>query len=141
MKYFHLSQSNFFKNPQKFFLKQMSCVTTKIFFIAIIFSSQTSVLGAVEWPVYFEHLGFVHSVHNKWEVALNVNFYLPQLDLRLGKSMHRLRLLQGRNYDDFTDCYSNQLLSLQKGSARNPGDKNFSELSLWTERHFQSLSK
>ena len=100
MKYFHWSPSNFFKNPQKFFLKQMSCVTTRIFLIAIIFSSQTSVLGAVEWPVYFEHLGFVHSVHNKWEVALNVNFYLPQLDLRLGKSMHRLRLLQGRNYDD-----------------------------------------
>jgi hypothetical protein len=49
--------------------------------------------------VYFEHLGFVHSVHNKWELALSVNFYLPQLDLRLGKSMHRLRLLEGRNYD------------------------------------------
>ena len=75
----------------------MSSLT--IFFIAIIFTSQTSVLGAVEWPVYFEHLGFVHSVHNKWELALSVNFYLPQLDLRLGKSMHRLRLLQGRNYD------------------------------------------
>ena len=79
------------------FLKPMSSVT--IFFIAIIFTSQTSVLSAVEWPVYFEHLGFVHSVHNKWELALSINFYLPQLDLRLGKSMHRLRLLQGRNYD------------------------------------------
>ena len=79
-------------------LTQMSSVT--IFFIAIIFSSQTSsVLGDVEWPVYFEHLGFVHSAHNKWELSLSVNFYLPKLDLRLGKSMHRLRLLQGRNYD------------------------------------------
>ena len=83
---------------EKYLTKIMSSVT--IFFIAIIFSSQTSsVLGDVEWPVYFEHLGFVHSVHNKWELALSVNFYLPKLDLRLGKSMHRLRLLQGRNYD------------------------------------------
>lgn len=79
-------------------LKQMSSVT--IFFIAIIITSQTSVIGAVEWPVYFEHLGFVHSVHNKWELALSVNFYLPSLDLRLGKSLHRLRLLQGTNYED-----------------------------------------
>ena len=92
------------------FLSRMSSVT--IFFIAIIISSQTSsVLGDVEWPVYFEHLGFVHSVHNKWELALSVNFYLPKLDLRLGKSMHRLRLLQGRNYDgpeeglNRTRCY------------------------------------
>ena len=79
-------------------LKHISSVT--IFFIAIIITSQKSVIGAVEWPVYFEHLGFVHSVHNKWELALSVNFYLPALDLRLGKSLHRLRLLQGTNYED-----------------------------------------
>ena len=71
-----------------------------IFIIAIIITSQTRRIGATEWPVYFEHLGFVHSVHNKWDLALSIKLYLPQLDLRLGKSLHRLRLLQGTNYDD-----------------------------------------
>ena len=118
MKHHHFNKQNSSCTVLETFLKPMSSVT--IFFIAIIFTSQTSVLGAVEWPVYFEHLGFVHSVHNKWELALSVNFYLPQLDLRLGKSMHRLRLLQGRNYDGPSQGEGRDFPDYVKTSDVNP---------------------
>ena len=49
----------------------------------------------VEWPVFFEHLGFVHSIHNKWDLTLKVQFYLPSLEARLSKTLHRLQLLRG----------------------------------------------
>ena len=49
----------------------------------------------VEWPVFFEHLGFVHSIHNKWDLTPKVQFYLPSLEARLSKTLHRLQLLRG----------------------------------------------
>ena len=93
------------KSLGKAFLKHISCVTLFLIAIIIATSHPNGVNGAVEWPVYFEHLGFVHSVHNKFDLALSVHFYLPALDLRLQKSLHRLRLLQGTNYkeDDNAD--------------------------------------
>lgn len=48
-----------------------------------------------EWPVFFEHLGFVHSIHNKWDLSISVRLYLPALDARITKSLHRLSLLSG----------------------------------------------
>jgi hypothetical protein len=34
--------------------------------------------GSIEWPVFFEHLGFVHSIHNKWDlVSMSINFLIP----------------------------------------------------------------
>jgi hypothetical protein len=49
--------------------------------------------AAIEWPVYFEHLGFVHSIHNKWDLTISVKLHLPSLEARLSKTVHRLRLL------------------------------------------------
>jgi hypothetical protein len=48
---------------------------------------------AIEWPVFFEHLGFVHSIHNKWDLTVSVKLHLPSLEARLSKTVHRLRLL------------------------------------------------
>lgn len=61
---------------------------------------------AIEWPVFFEHLGFVHSIHNKWDLAVTSKLHLPSLEARLSKTIHRLRLLdhqyeQGPNYKHF----------------------------------------
>ena len=49
--------------------------------------------GAIEWPVFFEHLGFVHSIHNKWDLTVSAKLHLPSLEARLSKTVHRLRLL------------------------------------------------
>ena len=48
---------------------------------------------AIEWPVFFEHLGFVHSIHNKWDLTVSAKLHLPSLEARLSKTVHRLRLL------------------------------------------------
>ena len=53
-----------------------------------------------EWPVYFEHLGLIHSVHNKWDLTLSTNLHLPQLETRILKTIHRLRLLSGRHEEE-----------------------------------------
>ena len=47
-----------------------------------------------EWPVFFEHLGLVHSIHNKWDITLNTNLHVPQLESRILKTIHRLQMLQ-----------------------------------------------
>ena len=47
-----------------------------------------------EWPVFFEHLGLVHSIHNKWDITLNTNLHVPQLDMRILKTIKRLQMLQ-----------------------------------------------
>ena len=59
--------------------------------------------ASAEWPVFFEHLGFVHSIHNKWDLTLNVKLYLPSLEARLAKTLHRLDLLRGHQHDPEPD--------------------------------------
>ena len=61
-----------------------------------IVSGQSS--GLTEWPVYFEHLGLVHSIHNKWDLSLSTSLHLPKLEAKILKTIHRLRLLSGK-YD------------------------------------------
>ena len=47
------------------------------------------------WPVFFERLGQVHSIHNKWDLALRVNVALPSLEAKVTKTLHKLSLLDG----------------------------------------------
>ena len=54
---------------------------------------------AIEWPVFFEHLGYVHSIHNKWDLTLRVHIDLPALQARTFKVLHRLDLLNGDFHD------------------------------------------
>ena len=65
--------------------------------LKIVIASFTLLIGlskaAIEWPVFFEHLGFVHSIHNKWDLTISVKLHLPSLEARLSKTVHRLRLL------------------------------------------------
>ncbi|CAB4068805.1 unnamed protein product [Lepeophtheirus salmonis] len=50
----------------------------------------------LKWPVFFEHYGYVQSVHNKWELTINANIQLPALEKRLHIMNRRLdRLQQG----------------------------------------------
>ena len=50
-----------------------------------------------EWPVFFEHLGLVHSIHNKWDLTLSTSLHLPQLEARILKTIHRLKVLSDQN--------------------------------------------
>ena len=70
--------------------------TTVLSLVVAVAATLTAVESRVEWPVFFEHLGFVHSIHNKWDLTINIHFYLPSLDARLSKTLHRLRLLRGQ---------------------------------------------
>ena len=68
--------------------------------VVAVAATLSAVESRVEWPVFFEHLGFVHSIHNKWDLTLNVHFYLPSLEARLSKTLHRLKLLRGQEEHD-----------------------------------------
>ena len=69
--------------------------STLIFLTATAFASAQS----IEWPVYFEKLGSVHSIHNKWDLALRVEINLPSLDVKLSKVESRLAAL-GTDFRD-----------------------------------------
>ena len=49
----------------------------------IFFISLQAVLSATNWPVFFEHLGQIHSIHNKWDLALSVETRLDEFEFRL----------------------------------------------------------
>ena len=39
------------------------------------------VLGATNWPVFFEHLGNVHSIHNKWDLSLSIDTRITEFEV------------------------------------------------------------
>ena len=49
----------------------------------VFFISLQAVLSATNWPVFFEHLGQIHSIHNKWDLALSVETRLDEFEFRL----------------------------------------------------------
>eukprot|EP00094_Tigriopus_californicus_P014484 TCALIF_14079-PA protein Name:"Protein of unknown function" AED:0.36 eAED:0.36 QI:0/1/0/1/1/1/2/0/558 len=69
------------------------------FLVVLVFLVCAIKTQSTEWPVYFEKLGFVHSIHNKWDLALRVHIDLPSLDRRLTKLAHRLTILD-TNFQD-----------------------------------------
>lgn len=78
--------------------KVFGIMMSKIVFLVLLINLITITTGMIEWPVFFEHLGFVHSIHNKWDITLSVKLHLPSLEARLSKTVHRLRLLD-HQYD------------------------------------------
>jgi hypothetical protein len=63
----------------------------------------STVAATTDWPVFFEHLGLVHSVHNKWDLTLSMQLHVPKLEARILKTIHRLRLLSGK-YEKETEA-------------------------------------
>lgn len=85
-----------------------SFIFISVFLVCAITSQST------EWPVYFEKLGFVHSIHNKWDLALRVHIDLPSLDRRLMKLAHRLTILDTNFHDP--DALPDQTISKYRPS-------------------------
>ena len=48
-------------------------------------TSLSLTLGATNWPVFFEHLGNVHSIHNKWDLSLSIDTRLTEFEVRRKK--------------------------------------------------------
>lgn len=69
--------------------------------LCLVLLALTHVAWTIEWqwPVFFEHLGNVHSIHNKWNLALRVNINLPRLEARVNKILHKLDLLNNDFHD------------------------------------------
>ena len=47
----------------------------------------------MEWPVFFEKLGHVHSIHNKFDLAMRVQINVPAVEERINKVMKKLKIL------------------------------------------------
>ncbi len=47
----------------------------------------------MQWPVFFEPLGRVHSIHNKWDLAIRVAINLPGLEERIDNILEKLNVL------------------------------------------------
>lgn len=62
----------------------------------VIEAARSSKSANTEWPVFFEHLGLVHSIHNKWDLTLSTTLHLSKLESRILKTIHRLGLLSGK---------------------------------------------
>ncbi len=60
---------------------------------------QSASSSSMRWPVFFEHLGQVHSLHNRFDLALRVDINLPSLQAKVTKIVHKLRLLDSEFRD------------------------------------------
>ena len=52
----------------------------------LLLSLPCLVLGATNWPVFFEHLGNVHSIHNKWDLSLSIDTRLTEFEVSINIS-------------------------------------------------------
>ena len=43
--------------------------------------------------MFFEKLGHVHSIHNKFDLALRVHINVPAVEQRIGKVIKKLKIL------------------------------------------------
>ncbi len=50
-------------------------------------------------PVFFEHLGNVHSVHNRFDLALRVRINLPKLTDKVRRIVRKLDMLDSEFHD------------------------------------------
>lgn len=71
----------------------------KFHLVIVTFFFQLCLTNDWHWPVFFERLGNVHSIHNKWDLALRVHINLPSLEAKINKLLHKLTLLDS----DFQD--------------------------------------
>lgn len=63
--------------------------------ILILFIKAFHAQGSTDWPVFFEHLGRVHSIHNKWELtfAVKTNFgHFEQKLLNISRRIDSFKL-------------------------------------------------
>ena len=49
----------------------------------LLFFVVTYVRSATNWPVFFEHLGKVHSIHNKWDLTFSIDTQFKEFEIRL----------------------------------------------------------
>ena len=56
--------------------------------------SLQAVKSATNWPVFFEHLGQIHSIHNKWDLALTTETRLDEFETRLRNVSITLEVLR-----------------------------------------------
>ena len=63
--------------------------------LQIIFDQTSSTQGSTDWPVFFEHLGRVHSIHNKWELTFAVKTNFADIEhklLNISRRIERFKL-------------------------------------------------
>jgi len=81
---------------------------TAVFVLALV---AAAVAAQMRWPVFFERLGQVHSVHNRFDLTVDVRAGVPSLQMRIRKLIHKLDLLS----EDFEGVRVQQR---QKGQRR-----------------------
>ncbi len=59
----------------------MNQKTLKMFPLLILSAVTSLAQGATNWPVFFEHLGNVHSIHNKWDLSLSIDTRLTEFEV------------------------------------------------------------
>jgi len=50
----------------------------------------TFVRCGTDWPVFFEHLGKVHSIHNKWDLTFSIDTHFSEFETRLKNVTNRI---------------------------------------------------
>ena len=93
--------------------------------------------GLTEWPVYFEHLGLVHSIHNKWDLSLTTKLHLPKLEDKILKTIHRLRLLSGK-YDREA---ANHFRTIEEKSRFQELQESWSKLNRQLSRRAENMRR
>ena len=87
----------------------------------------TIVQAGTDWPVFFEHLGRVHSIHNKWEVTFAVKTNFRTMEQKLLNISRQIKEFQvsGHSFPYFFAPGSFDLLHLHQPALEQEAELEF----------------
>ena len=85
------------------------------------------VQAGTDWPVFFEHLGRVHSIHNKWEVTFAVKTNFRTMEQKLLNISRQIKEFQvsGHSFPYFFAPGSFDLLHLHQPALEEEAELEF----------------
>lgn len=99
----------------------------------MVVMSAVAVQGGTDWPVFFEHLGRVHSIHNKWDLTFAVKTNFRHFEQKLQNISRQIQVFKPDLEEEAAEI---EFAEDTDGSERTEEDKVF---RLVTE-HWEGLA-
>lgn len=112
----------------------------------LLFFVVTSVRCATDWPVFFEHLGKVHSIHNKWDLTFSIDTHFLEFETRLKNVSYSIEAFRptfppedkAESENDAHERDSDEVNEIHQSDAK---ELNPESVFLIVNEHWEILSK
>ena len=106
----------------------------------------SSVAAGTDWPVFFEHLGKVHSIHNKWDLTFSIDTHFSEFELRLKNVSYSIDAFRpsfppedkGESENDAHERNSDEVNEIDASEGKDLKQESVFQI---VNDHWESLSK